>query len=68
MTWTTQNPRNWHRWFAWYPVRVFIPYTANQTDHPPLTYHWLVFVERSSYGRGSLGEQLWNYRPVNPAT
>lgn len=34
MKWQLQNPDEWHRWFAWRPVRI---------QH---VMHWLVTVER----------------------
>lgn len=53
-----QQTREWHRWFAWYPVRIpFDPYVVAE-------WIWLEMVDRRncmppSYC-GSL--TLWNYR------
>lgn len=36
---------NWHRWFAWYPVRL-LPYQAQLTVDPIRRWVWLQVVER----------------------
>ena len=72
MTFTLKNSRNWHRWFAWHPVRVYLPSPPigpYGTDLlPPKTYHWLCYVERRNTGFDGMGLNLWEYRPATPTT
>ena len=67
MTFTLKNPRNWHRWFAWHPVRVYLPDTkpfSFSEEAPPKTYYWLCWVERRSRSTDLFGCHLWEYRPA----
>jgi hypothetical protein len=41
---------NWHRWFAWYPVRV--------GSHD---CRWLEAVERKGTFRGWIGDPYWEW-------
>jgi len=62
--WTKRqlNPRMWHRWFAWYPVRV-----TDLTIHENLgsgtyfygDYVWCQWVERKLMGQYSTVDALY---------
>lgn len=49
MKWNYEASRPWHRWFAWYPVRL----RTESTYAFSTAYVWLEWVERkivTSYG------------------
>lgn len=46
-----QTSRIWHRWFAWYPVKV------GQSE-----FRWLEAVERKNLAQDSSQPKLWRYR------
>jgi hypothetical protein len=44
----------WHKWFAWYPVRV--PSKGRMSD---MTLVWLEFVERKGKRYSGYGHSFW---------
>jgi len=38
--------RTWHKWFAWYPVKVAVTGTG---EHERYVKTWLEYVERKGY-------------------
>jgi hypothetical protein len=62
MKWNTKAPVNitqWHRWYAWHPVRY----------DGTTTWVWLEYVERKSVREHDYdGDYIWwEYRPVTPS-
>lgn len=59
MTWKKYSRDTWQRWFAWYPVRYYLPYRKNA----PAYFAWLQTIERRQIGTWSnLAHPIWEYR------
>lgn len=63
MIWTRHHwhSRPWHRWFAWYPVRVQVEGDGSVTIH---TWAWLTIVERK--GQSHMGYWCNQFRLALP--
>jgi len=53
--------KKWHRWFAWYPIKIGI---TNDGHHIKL---WLEYVERKGYHTSDWdgGYTIYSYREIN---
>ncbi len=56
------DPREWHRWFAWYPIDIQTPYST--VDRREYQWVWLETIERKKVPLNDASEPVyyWIYR------